>query len=154
MGWTGEAQGFASVELKEIDGLGDIRIGFGPVFADFVGEPGGELELAVADDGGRVEKQRNPCIDRGPAPGLESLKSGGHGLLSVLGSRFLVHADDLGGAGGVQRVDLVGGFEAVAADDQFIFTAKLPAIISRAACILRVLSGALKSTKGSLENPP
>ncbi len=36
-----------------------------------------------------------------------------------------MHADDLGGAGGVQRVDLVGGLDAVAADDQFIFTAKL-----------------------------
>ncbi len=49
-GGGGEAQGFAGVELEEVDGLGDVGVGLGPVLADFVGEPGAELELALADD--------------------------------------------------------------------------------------------------------
>ncbi len=37
-----EAEGFAGVELEEIDALAYVGVGLGPVFADLVGEPGAE----------------------------------------------------------------------------------------------------------------
>ena len=62
-GCGGQAQGFACVELEEVDGLAHVGVGLGPVLADFVGEPGAELELALADDVGGAEQQRN-CAPR------------------------------------------------------------------------------------------
>ena len=37
-----EAEGFAGVELEEVDGLAYVGVGLGPVLADLVGEPGAE----------------------------------------------------------------------------------------------------------------
>ena len=48
-----------------------------------------------------------------------------HGLFGVLGAGFLVDADDLGGARGVDGADLALGFEAPATDDQVEFPAEL-----------------------------
>ncbi len=45
----------------------------------------------------------------------------------MLFARLLVDSDDLRGARGVQGLDLVGGFDALAADDEVILAAKLAA---------------------------
>ena len=47
---SSKAQGFARIELEEIDGLGHIGVGFRPVLADFISEPCAELELTGAND--------------------------------------------------------------------------------------------------------
>ena len=44
------AEGFARVELEEVDGLGDISIGLSPILADFEYQPGVELEASLLDD--------------------------------------------------------------------------------------------------------
>jgi hypothetical protein len=45
---TGEPLHFAGVVFAEIDGFGDVGVGFGPGFAGFVDQPGVEFELAMA----------------------------------------------------------------------------------------------------------
>ena len=42
-----QAQGLAGVELEEVDGLAYVGVGFGPVLADFEGQPGAELEACA-----------------------------------------------------------------------------------------------------------
>jgi hypothetical protein len=54
-------------------------------------------------------------------------ESGIHGGLDVLLARFLVNADHLRGFGGIDGTDLVGGLEALAADDQVVLAAELSA---------------------------
>ena len=94
------------VELEEVDGLADVGVGFGPVLADFVGEPGAELEFALADDVGGVEQQGDARSTEVAAPGLEARKRGLHRLLSVLRAGLLVNADDLRGAAGLREMIL------------------------------------------------
>ena len=53
------------------------------------------------------------------------MEGGGHSHFGVFGSGFLVDADDLSGARGVQGANLVSGFEPLAADDQIVFMAQL-----------------------------
>jgi len=118
-----QAQSFACVKLEEVDGLGHVGIGFGPVLADFVGQPCGELEFSVADDGRSIEQKRRAHVDRDPAPGMKGPQRGVHGFLRVFGAGFLVDAYDLRRPGGVQRGDLAGGLFAMAADDQIVFAA-------------------------------
>ena len=55
------------------------------------------------------------------------MQGGGHGGFHVLFPRLLVDADDLGRARGIQRLDLVGGLDALAADDEVILAAELSA---------------------------
>ena len=70
-GGGGQAQSFAGIELKEIDGFAHVGVGLGPVLAHLIGEPGAELELAPADDLGRAQEQGNPVLDGSPAPGFK-----------------------------------------------------------------------------------
>jgi len=83
---VGEPQCFASVELEEVDGSRHIGISFRPVLSDLVGEPGAELELAIADDGRGAQQQRSALLRQDELPGLECLERGGNGLLRVLGT--------------------------------------------------------------------
>ena len=119
----GEAEGIARVKLKEINGFGKVGVGFSPVLAHFIGEPGAELEFSSADDGGGGEDQGNSCFYRGSAPGLEGLEGRLHGFFGVLRAGFLVDADDLGRAGRVEGADFGLGLEAAAADDEVVFAA-------------------------------
>jgi len=73
------------------------------------------------------------------------LQGGGHGGFHVLFPRLLVDADDLGRARGIQRLDLVGGLDALAADDEVILAAELSADALMAERILRALSSWRKS---------
>ena len=43
-------------KTKEINGFAHVGVGFCPVLADLIGEPGAELEVTLADDLGRVEE--------------------------------------------------------------------------------------------------
>ena len=61
-GCGGQAQGFAGVELKEIDGFAHVGVGLSPVLADFIGEPGAELEVAAANDFGGIEQQGDALV--------------------------------------------------------------------------------------------
>jgi hypothetical protein len=45
----------------------------------------------------------------------------------MLASGLLMDANDLGGLRGIQRLDLVGGLDALAADDQVVFAAQFGA---------------------------
>ena len=57
-------------------------------------------------------------------PGLECLERGHHGLLRVLGSGFLVDANDLGRLRRIERSDLVFGSQPLATDDQVVLVAQ------------------------------
>jgi len=63
------AQRFAGVEFAEVDGLGDIGVGFAPVLADLEDEPGAELEAALANYVGDVEDETGALFGRTAAPG-------------------------------------------------------------------------------------
>ena len=91
----GEAQRFARVELAEVDGLGDVGVGLGPVLADFEDQPRHVFHLALAHQVADAEQQAGALFDRGAAPGFEGLQRGLHGGLNVLFAGFLMDADDL-----------------------------------------------------------
>ena len=44
-----EAESFAGVELKEVNGLAYVGVGLGPVLANLKCEPGAEVEVALAN---------------------------------------------------------------------------------------------------------
>jgi len=58
-------EGLAGVELQEVDALAYVGVGFGPVLADFEGEPGAEVEVAVADELGAAEEELDAVGDGG-----------------------------------------------------------------------------------------
>src|SRR5579863_5014358 len=53
----GQAQRFARVELKEVDRLAHVRVGFGPVLANLVDEPSHELKSALVNDFSRSQQE-------------------------------------------------------------------------------------------------
>ena len=124
----GETQGFASIKFQEVDGLGNIGVGFAPVLADFKNEPGHVIHFALAHAGRRrgtagwralpseVFFQRVECLQRG-----------GHGRFHMLFAGLLMDADYLRWLRRIQRLDLVGSLDALAADDEVILAAKLAA---------------------------
>ncbi len=122
-----KAQGFAGVELAEVDGLGNVGVGLGPVLADFENQPSHEFHFALAHEIADAEDQSGPFFDGGAAPGFEGFERGLHRRLDVVFAGFLVDADNLRGLRRVQRLDLVGGFDALAADDEVILAAELGA---------------------------
>ena len=113
----GETQGFAGVELAEVDGLRDVGVGLAPVLADLEDQPSHVVHFALAHQVGGAEQQAGALFDGSAAPGFEGSERRGHGRLDVLFAGFLMDADHLRRAGRVQRLDLVGGFDALAADD-------------------------------------
>ena len=121
----GEAQGLARVELAEIDGLGNVGIGLEPVLRNFEHQPGHEFELALAHHIGDAEQERGALLDRSAAPVGERLRRGLHGGLDVLIAGFLVNADHFRRLGGIDGTNLVGGLDALAADDQVVLAAQL-----------------------------
>ncbi len=122
-----KAQRFARVELAEVDGLGDVGIGFSPILADFENEPCHVFHLALAHEIADAEDEAGALFDGGTTPGFEGLERGLHGGLDVFFAGLLVGADDLRRLRRVQRLDLVGGLDALAADDEVILASELPA---------------------------
>ena len=123
----GEAQGFAGVELAEVDGLGDVGVGFGPVLADFEDQPGHVIHFALAQQVGGAEQQAGALFDGSVLPGIEGFQRGGHGRLDVFFAGLLMDSDNLRRLRGIQGLDLVGGLDALAADDEVILAAELSA---------------------------
>jgi len=54
---AGQSQSFASVVFGEVNGLGDIGVGFRPVLAYFKNQPGAEFKLALAQHIAYMEEQ-------------------------------------------------------------------------------------------------
>ncbi len=121
----GKAQGFAGIKLAEVDGLGDIGVGFAPVLADFENQPGHVVHFAVAEKIGGAEQEASAVFDESAAPGSEGFEGGGHGRLYVLFARLLMNADYLRRTRGVQGPDLVRRFDALAADDEVVLAPEL-----------------------------
>ncbi len=90
-----QAQRFPRIVFAEVDGLGDIGVGFRPVLADFKDQPGGEFKLAFAQHIAHAEEQAGALLDGGVAPGGKGRERRLHGRLNVLFSRLLVQSDDL-----------------------------------------------------------
>ena len=63
-----QAQRFAGIVFAEVDGLGDIGVGLGPVLADFEDQPRAEFELALAQQIANAEEQAGALFDRRLAP--------------------------------------------------------------------------------------
>jgi hypothetical protein len=113
-----KTQGLARVELAEVDGLGNIGVGLNPVLADFENQPRHEFHLALAHQIADAEHQAGALFDRSAAPGFEGFERGLHGGLNVLFAGLLMDADNLRRLRRVQRLDLVGSPDALAADDR------------------------------------
>ena len=89
-----QAQGLASIEFAEINQLGDVGIGFGPVLPNFEDHPGSQFKLALEQDVSQAEQQRGALLNRGAAPTLECLQCGLHRGLHVLGTGLLMQTHD------------------------------------------------------------
>ena len=126
-GGSVEAEGFAGVELEEVDGLAYVGVGLGVVLADFEGEPGAEVEVALADEVGGADEQGNAVGDGGVAPGGEGGLRGSDGGVGFLGRGRVVRADDLRRVGGIDGVEGLGGLEIAAGDDKVVGLAELGA---------------------------
>src|SRR5579862_2480761 len=120
-----KTQGLARVELAEVDGLGNVGIGLGPVLADFEDQPCHVFHLALAHEIADAEDEAGALFDGGTAPGFERFERGFHGRFDVIFVGFLMDADDLRGLRRIQRLDLVSRLDALAADDEVILAAKL-----------------------------
>ena len=83
-----EAQRFAGIELAEVDGLGNVGVGLGPVLADFEHQPRHVFHLALAHQVADAEHQTGALFDRSAAPGFESAERGLHGGLDVVPPAF------------------------------------------------------------------
>ena len=143
---SGKSESFTGIEFAEVDGLGNVGIGFGPVLADFENQPGHVIHFALAQPVGGAEQQARRALRRGC--GSRSTKAFSAAFIAglyVLFPRFLMNANDLRRARGVQGLDLVCSLDALAADDEVILAAELSAHCSMAARILRALSSWRKS---------
>ncbi len=121
----GQAQRFAGVELEEVDGFAHVSIGLGPVFADFVGEPGHELELAPANRLRGPKQQRDARFDRGLAPGIEGVQRGSHGSIYLCRAGHLMHTDNLRRPRGIDGANPLRSLEPLAADDERVLAAEM-----------------------------
>src|SRR5207302_4406030 len=124
-----EPKGFASVKLEEVDSLADIGVCFGPVFTDFEGEPGAELEAAFANERGGGEQQGCTVLDGNSAPADKCGLRGLHRLLDVLLSCSLMDADHLSRMRGVHGEDFARGLQPAATDDDVVLAAEFGANI-------------------------
>src|SRR5215469_3022712 len=122
-----QAQRFPGIELAEVEGLGNVGVGLGPVLRHFEDQPGHEFHFALTEEIGRTKQQARAFLGGSVAPRFKGLESGVHRRLNVLPSGLLMDTDDFGGLGRVQRGDLVGGLDALAANDEVILAAKLAA---------------------------
>ncbi len=128
------------VVLREVDGFGGVGVGLGPVLADFVRHPCAELKLAVADGLRHLEHELGALFPTGAAPRLERLLCRFHCRLDVLFTGFLEDANNLAGIRRIERLDLVGRLDALAADDQFVLASELCAdFVQRSFHLLRIL---------------
>ena len=122
-----ESQGLAGIELAEIDRLGNVGVGLSPVLADLEDQPRHEFHLALAQQITDAVHQAGALFDGSAAPGFEGGERGLHRRLDVFSARFLMDADNLRRLRRVQRFDLVGSLEPLAADDEVILVAQLSA---------------------------
>src|SRR5258706_838028 len=90
---AGHTQGFAGVEFAEVDGFGNIGIGFAPVLADFEYQPGAEFETALADDVGDAKYKAGTFFGSAAAPSRKRGEGGLHGGLDFGGARILMETD-------------------------------------------------------------
>ncbi len=116
----GQPQRFARVVFGEVNGLGDIGVGFRPVLAYFKNQPGAEFKFALAQHIAHAEEQAGALFERGLAPAGKSLQRGLHGRFHVLLAGLLVQSDDLRGLGRIDGLDLVAGLDPLAANDEVV----------------------------------
>ena len=122
-----KTQRLARVELAEVDGLGNVGIGLGPVLADLENQPRHKFHLALAHQISNVEQQPGALFDRSAAPRFEGGERGLHGRFYVIFVRLLMDADNLRRLRRVQRLDFVRSPDPLAADDQVVLAAQLAA---------------------------
>ena len=120
-----EAEGFAGVELEEVDALAYVGVGLGVVLADLERKPGAELIVALLDELRGAQEEIDTLLDGSVRPGGEGGEGGVHCGLSVGGVGGLMEADELRGPGGVGAADLGRGLEAFAADDEVVLAAEI-----------------------------
>ena len=63
-----KAQRFAAVQFTEIDGLGNVAVGLGPVLADLKNQPRHEFELALAQQVANPKYEAGTFLNGGPTP--------------------------------------------------------------------------------------
>src|ERR1039458_2206793 len=123
----GETVHIARVVLAEIDGFGDVRVGFGPGFAGFVDQPGVELKLAEAQNAGGLEGHEDALGGGSGGPLREGGVGGINGAIGERGGRAVMDADDFGGIGRIDGRELIAGGDGLMADAQGIFAAEFGA---------------------------
>ncbi len=122
---AGQAQHFAAVELAEIDCFGDVGVGLGPGLADFVDEPGIELQTALAEDLGGAEKDLGALGGGHALPDLEGAMGLLDGAIGQLDGGLLEDTHHLLWMGRIDRANLVGRLNPLPADDQRVLATEL-----------------------------
>src|SRR5664279_1525038 len=133
---------FHGVEVAEVNQLGDVAIGLGPVLADLKDHPRHQLKLALAQQRAHPEQQVGALLDGGKLPGVERLQRGLHRGLNLACARRLVNSDNLRRLGPIDRLRLLRWLQVTAADDQVVLAAQFVADLLdsglHAARVLRV----------------
>src|SRR5208282_802685 len=120
-------QSLAGIEFAEVDGLGNVRVGLSPVLADFENQPRHVIHFAFAHTIGGAEQQTGTLFHRGAAPRGKGPQRRLYRGLNVLFAGLLMNAYNLRRLRGIQRLDLVGGLDALDADDEVILPSQLSA---------------------------
>ena len=117
---TGVAQRFARIKLQEVDGFGDIPVGFGPALADFVDQQGVVLETPFAQQCRRLEDQLGALLRRRALPRFERAAGRLDRLGCLLLRRRAGEPDRLGRVGRIERADFFLGFDLLPVNDERI----------------------------------
>src|SRR6266542_4025359 len=118
-------QRFMGIEVAEIDGLGDVRIGLRPVLADLVHQPRHQFELTLAQKFGGAEEQSDALIPGGAAPAFKGLERRLHCWFDVFFAGLLMNSYNLRGPCRIERRNLICCPHAAAANNQVVLAAEL-----------------------------
>ena len=118
------AQRFARIKLDKVDRFGDVTVGLGPAFPDFVDQQRVVVEPALAQQRPDFEKIRGAIGERQMPPRIERTRRRLDRLSRLLLRCGAGYADDLIGIGRVHRPDLFLSLDFAPTDDERIVFAE------------------------------
>ena len=121
---TGQTSHLPCVVFAEIDGLGDFGFRFGPGLTGLKDQPGIELELAFANDGGQTQRHADASFGRSFAPAGKVAPGQIDRPRGLFHGGFLQHAHHFIGTSGIDGGQFLIRADALTAQQQVVFTAQ------------------------------
>ncbi len=120
-----ETKHLAAVPLEHIDRFADLSLGLVPSLVELKSHPGRELELALPDDPGHLEKDAGPSHSGDLAPLLIGRPGRSDGVLGISAPSLGHLADHLIQVARVDGTDPLARLTALTADDDGVTLAEL-----------------------------